>query len=127
MPGDEKRNQAILAKLEEPLTMSFGSESPLEEVKKYIQQSTQDETAGLPAGIPIYVDPVGLQDADKTMADTVTIQMEGIPLRTTLRLVLHQLGLTYRVEAGLLIITSKEEEPPIQPVGSGGGIGGGFR
>ena len=108
MPGDEKRNQAILAKLEERVSMNFPSDTPLEDVKKYIEQSTQDEAAGLPTGIPIYVDPVGLQDADKTMASTVSLNLEGIPLRTTLKLMLHQLRLAYKVEGGLLIITDEE-------------------
>ena len=49
--------------------MSFPQETPLEDVLKYIKDATQDEAAGLPTGIPIYVDPVGLQDADKTMRE----------------------------------------------------------
>ena len=62
---------------------------------------TQDEAAGLPTGLPIYVDPNGLKDAEKTMASTVEHQPGGLPLRTTLRLLLSQLDLIYRVEDGL--------------------------
>ena len=130
MPGDEKRNQAILAKLEEIVSMKFPNETPLEDVKKYIEQSTQDEKAGLPTGIPIYVDPVGLMEADKTISSTVAINLEGIPLRTTLHLILHQLGLAYKVEGGLLIITDEETANPTPPAPTKegmGGMGGGFR
>jgi RNA polymerase sigma factor (sigma-70 family) len=97
---------AILKKLDQPIAMKFATETPLEDIKKYIQDSTQDEAAGLPTGIPIYVDPQGLQDADKTMQSTVSIDLEGIPLRTTLRLLLSQIGLNYIVRDGLLTITS---------------------
>ncbi len=139
----DEKTKAILKKLDERITMNFPSETPLEDVKKYIEQSTQDETAGLPTGIPIYVDPQGLQDADKTMASTVTINLDGIPLRTTLRLILKQLSLTYTVKDGLLTITStsSDDQPTeirvyqvadlaIIPIslfggGGGGGMGGG--
>jgi RNA polymerase sigma factor (sigma-70 family) len=97
---------AILKKLDEPIAMKFSTETPLEDVKKYIQDSTQDEAAGLPTGIPIYIDPQGLQDADITMLSTISIDLEGIPLKTTLRLLLKQIGLTYEVKDGLLTITA---------------------
>ncbi len=107
MPGDEERKKAILAKLEERIAMPFRNETPLEDIKKYIEQSTQDEKAGLPNGIPIYIDPQGLQDADKTMASTIALNLEGIPLRTTLRLLLRQLGMGYKVQGGLLFISDE--------------------
>ncbi len=107
-PEDEKKNEAILAKLELPLAMKFATETPLEDVKKYIQDATQDEAGGFPIGIPIYVDPFGLQVADKTMSSTISIDLEGIPLRTTLRLMLHQLQLDYRVVGSLLVISDEE-------------------
>jgi tetratricopeptide (TPR) repeat protein len=106
----DEKTKAILKKLGQPIAMKFATETPLEDVKKYIQDATQDETAGLPTGIPIYVDPQGLQDADKTMASTISIDLEGIPLKTTLRLLLNQLGMTYTVKDGLLTITSKETD-----------------
>ena len=138
----DEKTKAILAKLNERVSMNFPNDTPLEDVKKYIEQSTQDEAAGLPTGIPIYVDPQGLQDSDKTMASTVTMNLEGIPLRTTLRLMLRQLGLTYTVKDGLLTITSStsEDQPteirvyqvadlaiiPLSLMGGGGGGGGGM-
>jgi len=125
---DDPVSRAIIAKLGGATAMNFPNETPLEDVVKYVSQATQDEAAGLPTGIPIYVDPVGLQDADKTMASTVTFNMEGVPLKTALRLLLAQIGLTYHVGEGLLTITSTsaDDEPElgVQPGGGFGGMGG---
>jgi tetratricopeptide (TPR) repeat protein len=136
----DDKTKAIIKKLSQPIAMKFATETPLEDVKKYIQDATQDELAGLPTGIPIYIDPQGLQDVDKTPASTVSIDLEGIPLKTTLRLLLKQLGMIYTVKDGLLTITSKETEDqpteirvyyaadlaliPLSLMGAGGGRGG---
>ena len=128
-PAEDKQNQAILKQLDLPIAMNFASETALQDVLKYIKDSTQDEAAGVPTGIPIYIDPIGLQDADKTEADTVMINLEGIPLKTTLKLVLHQLGLTYFVKDGLVVITSEDViVGPGRPLGPRPGTqGGGFQ
>ena len=51
--------------------MSFGTETPLEDFLKYIKQATTEPNY---PGIPIYVDPLGLQEADKTMTSTVQLE-----------------------------------------------------
>src|SRR5258707_4795193 len=73
------------------------------------------------------------------MTSPVTLDLEGVPLKTTLRLLLKQLGLTYTVKDGLLTITSEssEDQPTeirVYPVADlaiiplslmgGGGMGG---
>ena len=104
--GKDPQSQQILAKLDEPISMSFTEETPLEDVLKYIKQATTTKTY---AGIPIYVDPVGLQEAEKSMTSTVrNMDLEGVPLRRTLQLLLKQLDLIYFVEDGILYITSAE-------------------
>jgi RNA polymerase sigma factor (sigma-70 family) len=100
------KTKAIHAVLEKPIAMKFANETPLEDVKKYIKTATKDEKAGFPTGLPIYVDPWGLQNADKTMQSTVQINLEGVPLKDTLRLLLKQINLTYNVKDGILVITS---------------------
>jgi RNA polymerase sigma factor (sigma-70 family) len=99
------RTQAIVKKLEEPIAVSFPSETSLEDVLKYIKSASQDKSG---PGIPIYVDPMGLQEAEKTMSSTVRIELDGVPLKTTLRLMLKQLGLAYCVRDGVLIISSPD-------------------
>ena len=98
----------ILAKLDEPIAMSFNEDTPLEDVLKYVKQATTTEKY---TGIPIYVDPLGLQEAEKSMTSTVrNMDLEGVPLRRTLQLMLKQIDLVYFVEDGLLYITASDSE-----------------
>ncbi len=136
----DAKTRSILAKLEQSVTMSFANETPLDEVLKYVRAMTQGPNDN---GIPIYVDPVGLNEAGRTMASPVSLDLEGVPLKTTLRLLLKQLGLTYTVKSGLLTITaeSSDNQPteirvypvadltiiPLSIMGASGGLGqGGF-
>ncbi len=100
----DQKNRQILAKLDEPISMSFNEETPLEDALKYIKQATTTATY---SGIPIYVDPSGLHEADKTMSSTVrNMELEGVPLKVTLGLLLKQLDLGYSVQDGMLKIGS---------------------
>ncbi len=94
--------------LNQPIPMHFLEQTPLEDVLKSIKKAT---TSADGKAIPIYVDPIGLLESDKTMKSTVTnIDLDGVPLRTSLRLCLAQLDLEYYVKDGLLLITSRESE-----------------
>jgi len=105
--GQDPRSRRILAKLEDLVPMSFLEETPLEEVLKHVKQATASPE--LADGIPIYVDPIGLQEAEKSMTSTVrNMDLKGVPLRRTLQLLLKQLDLIYFVEDGILCITSGE-------------------
>ena len=74
----DEKTKRIIEKLDEPISMSFNEETPLEDVLKYIKQATTTATY---QGIPIYVDPIGLSEADKTMTSTVrNMDLEGVPL-----------------------------------------------
>ena len=97
-------------KLHSKIPMNFPTDTPLEDVIRYIEQATIDKT-DFPEGISIYLDPQGLQDADKTPASTVTLNLKSFPLETTLELMLKQLSLTYWINKdGLLIITHDSDE-----------------
>ena len=61
---------------------------------KYIKQATSAPNSN---GIPIYVDPKGLKDAEATLQSPIRLDLEGVPLKTTLRLMLKQIGLAYCV------------------------------
>jgi hypothetical protein len=97
----DQKNRLILAKLDEPVSMSFADETPLEDVLKYIKAATSGPRYG---GIQIYVDPVALNQAGKTMKSPVTLDVEGVTLRVTLGLLLKQLDLGYVVQDGMLKI-----------------------
>jgi RNA polymerase sigma factor (sigma-70 family) len=105
MPEEDKSRQSqhVYRKLEQPITMSFANACPLEDVLKYVKGATTVENDG---GIQIYVDPEGLEEVDKKITSPVTLDLDGIPLKTTLRLALKQLGLAYCVRDGVLIISS---------------------
>jgi hypothetical protein len=99
------KSKQIHKALDEPISMSFVPETPLEDVLKYIRQATTTKTYG---GIPIYVDPQGLEEAQGNLTTSTVkgLELEGIPLKTTLRLLLKQLDLAYCVHDGLLFISS---------------------
>jgi hypothetical protein len=109
--GVDAANARIVKALEQPIIMSFPNSTPLDDVLKYIKANTESKELGLPSGIPIYVDPLALQEVEKTNQSPVTIDVEGVPLRTTLRLILNQLGLTYGIQGGLLLIVNEKDEP----------------
>jgi hypothetical protein len=92
--------------LNQPVAIDLADGTTLEDFLRY----TRDETSG-PNGdvIPIYVDPIGLAKADKTMDSRLRgVQLQGVELRTSLRLCLRQLDLAYGVRDGLILITSQD-------------------
>jgi hypothetical protein len=112
--GRDIRNRFILARLEEPVSMSFANETPLEDVLKYIKAASEGPND---TGFSIYVDPVALNKAGKTMTSPVTLDVEGVPLRVTLGLLLKQLDLDYVVQDGLLKIGNTSTLSSATPFG----------
>jgi RNA polymerase sigma factor (sigma-70 family) len=93
----------IFAKLEEPIPMEFLDPTPLSDVLKYVKQAT---VAPGYSGIPINVDPVGLQVAECSLKSPVTIDAKNTPLKVTLTQLLSQLRLEYVVQDGASILIS---------------------
>ncbi len=142
----DPQSQSIIDKLNDPISLPFPNETPLEDVLKYITQNTQGPNDN---GIQIHVDPIGLEDASATMQSPVTLNLEGVPLKRALKIMLDQLDLTYTVQDGVLFISWKAAEdlptdrrvypvadlalipmslmtgfPPLGGGGMGGGMGG---
>jgi hypothetical protein len=107
---ESPKTQATLRRLAAPVPMPFANETPLEEIVKHIRSHTKAD--GLPSGVEIYVNPRGLQEAEKTLSSTITIDLEGVPLTTTLRLLLKQLGLAFRVNHDGLVVINVDLENP---------------
>jgi hypothetical protein len=102
-------------KLSLKVPMMFPQETPLEDVIKYIRSATAEAKDNKGSGLQFYIDPVGLQEAERTITSPVTIELDGLPLSTTLELMLKQLGLVYTVQKdGLVIITSKDSDDVTQ-------------
>jgi|GEM_PF-2431301 len=97
-------------KLQQPIAFAFPNETPLEDVIKYLKSATQSPKE---KGISIYVDPVSLQEAEKTMTSPVTIDLEDVPISLGLELILKQLGLTFTVQQdGVVMIVSEGSDGP---------------
>ena len=120
-PGTKR----VLAKLEEPISMAFANRTSLDDVLTYIRQATT--TSRGHDGIPIVTDPRGFQEAGCSFTSTVSMDLDGVPLKMTLKLILEQLGLADTVKDGTVIISSTEgiwrwkprtgaEQPPITEV-----------
>jgi hypothetical protein len=137
LEAKDDRSLKIAAELGKVIPMQFANETPLEDVIKYIRSATKSPTFS--DGIPIYVDPLGLQEADKTMTSPVIFDVKEVALRTSLTLILKQIGLGYQMKDGLLTITSLEsldqaagndtradESSGVGLMGGMGGMGGGM-
>ncbi|MDG3006519.1 sigma-70 family RNA polymerase sigma factor [Paludisphaera mucosa] len=111
--GAAAGSAAIFAKLDMTPAMHFRTPTPLEQVLKYVREST---SGGDATALPVYVDPVALRKAGATLSSPVAIDVEGVPLRQTLQLVLRQVGLRYYVEDGLLVVSTAEPDEPATPV-----------
>jgi hypothetical protein len=102
----------ILKLLEEPVPMHFPNSMTLEELLNHVKKETTHLDG---KGIPIYVDPIGLQEAERSMSSTIgaRIDRDDIPLKSSLHLCLRQLQLAYRVKDGFLQIIYDDDERPI--------------
>ncbi len=99
-------NARILKLLEQPVPMRFPTRTPLETLLKHVKEATSALDG---KGIPVFVDPIGLQEAEKSMTSTVIFDVKDVPLQTSLHVCLQQLGLAYRVKEGFLLITCDSE------------------
>jgi hypothetical protein len=77
----------------------------LEEVLAAVKRQSRDTY--MPKGFPIYVDPLGLEEAGVNMATKVKKIPKDAPLAQILSGALAQLGLGYSARDGLITITSE--------------------
>ncbi len=117
---DRVKNDLIRRKLDQSIPMHFPNGTPLDEVLKYIRGTTRETNF---PGIPIYVDPVGLQNAERSLNSPVEIDLDAVPVKDALSLCLKQLGLGYNLRTGYIQITDDDSatipvyEDPVQVVG----------
>jgi hypothetical protein len=89
----------IVAALDQPAELDF-RDQPLTDVIEFLRQKHQ---------IEIQLDTKALSDAGVGSDTPITRRLQGITLRSALRLLLSELDLTYIVGHGYLMITSKTE------------------
>lgn len=102
----DRGTESILDGLDELAPLAIPDGSTLEGVLKLLKNKSK--TASLPTGFPIYVDPVGLQEAEQTMRSPIKPPSTGpiLTLRTQMQKILEPLGLTFVVKDGLFMITA---------------------
>ena len=96
-------NARILKALDQPISFHFPTEVPLEDALRYVSTTARTDD-GRP--LPIYVNPIALQEVDRTLQSPVSLVLEGVPLRTGLDCLLRQVSLTYEIKGGLIEVVS---------------------
>ena len=99
-----EKNQQIEKQLDLLIDAEFPKPIALDQFLKHIKQET---TKARPPGIPIYVNPIGLQDAEKDMDFAVTLNQKQKPVREILTQGLMGTGLSFAVRDGYLMIDSR--------------------
>jgi hypothetical protein len=95
----DPRNKEVFGKLEMIIPFHFADDvSTLQDVIAYIKEKTK--TGPNDPGLSIVVEQKGLDNADKTLASPLGIDIEGIPLRISIDIIVRQLGMTYYVRDG---------------------------
>src|SRR5262249_45281421 len=89
-PNAAAANERILEALDRPFRMRSPPPTSLGDVLEAMKQATR--APGYP-GISIYVDPLGLQEAERSLGSLVAIDDEGVPLSTSLASALEPIGL----------------------------------
>jgi type II secretory pathway component GspD/PulD (secretin) len=89
---------AIEAKLKDPISLNVDKQ-PLSEAIAFLQNYT---------GLNVVLDPKALSDEGLTSAAPVSLTVNNVQLKTALKLLLRPLGLTYKVEDEVLLITSPQ-------------------
>jgi hypothetical protein len=111
-PGStgESARTSVQEALIKPYNFRFGRPTPLSEVTQRLAREL---------GAPVVLDLAALDRLEIKPDETVTLELRGVRLKTGLKLLLDQVGLTYRVvaEDNLLILTDKEgSEDPVERV-----------
>ncbi len=117
------KSEGIIDALDGPDLLSGHDDSTLDDVLKELKRRTtkNPNLPKIPAGIPIYVDPLGLQEAQVSLSSKVKqvqVYASGnASLGEHLWLLLDSVGLAYQVKDGFLMITSQDSlDRPLEHV-----------
>ncbi|MDZ7619641.1 MAG: STN domain-containing protein, partial [Patescibacteria group bacterium] len=99
IPLAEDKNTRIRQALAAPISLEF-VETPLQDVVDYLKNATK---------IEIQIDRKSLDDVGVATDMPVTKNLRNVSLKSALRLMLRELGLTYSIEDEVLLITTPEE------------------
>ncbi|WP_406695774.1 hypothetical protein V5E97_32720 [Singulisphaera sp. Ch08] len=103
-------SHSVLDALERDFDLPFGDPTSLEEVCRYLRRSLN---------APVVLDLAALARQQVPRNQSVELDLKGVRLKTGLKLLLDQVGLTYRVvpEDNLLILTDNQgSDDPLKRV-----------
>jgi hypothetical protein len=103
-------DRAVRDTLAGPISLTYPDGVSLEDLMVDIYRQTR--SASFPRGLPVYFDHEGLQHNDVTLVSTIKIDSRGAPLGRSLEHALGQVRLVYKVQAGVVRITSKDLASP---------------
>ena len=104
------QSDSVQDALLKPYPFRFARPTPLADVAQQLSREL---------GLPVVLDLAALDRLDVKPEDAVKLELQGVRLKTGLKLLLDQVGLTYKVvaEDNLLILTDKQgSEDPIERV-----------
>ena len=99
-----EKTRQVEKQLDLVIDAKFPEGTTLEQFLKHIKQQT---TEAIPPGIPIYVSPLGLQEANKSMESATADFNKKAPVRVILERTLQGTGLSFAVGDGFLMIDSR--------------------
>ena len=95
--------------LKKTISLHLAGPTSLEEALKAIKSACAGPND---SGLPIYLSDEGLQAAGATRQSKVALDVEGVPVKQALQLVLDQVGLAYHVDRIVIIDAAR---PPSAP------------
>ena len=97
LPAPDKKEQKILAALKEEVSVEF-LDTPLIDVVQFLSEMTK---------VPMIVDQMALDDEGIPSDEPMSLTLSGVSLRSTMKMMFDDLGLTWVIEDEVLKITSK--------------------
>lgn len=98
---DKIRDGLLKEKLDTPVSLDFPKPTPFGTVLKAARAIS---VYGIDTGLPIYVDPAGLQAAGKTIDTPIILLAHEVPLREALRRIAEAMGMTYGIAEGMITL-----------------------
>jgi len=104
-----EKNAGVLAALQKRVAIPFDRVTPLSDFIQHIKTSTV--TPERPKGVSIYIDPIGLDEAEKTDTSPIRLGVSDVTLAQALKTALNQIGMIYWVEDdGLVVISAADSQ-----------------
>ncbi|MEX2288187.1 MAG: hypothetical protein WD648_13920 [Planctomycetaceae bacterium] len=106
-----EKEEKIQKSLSQPINLHF-EKAPLREILQHISTT---------AGVDVFLDDLGLQDVGMTSDWQLSIDVDGVMLKSALNLLLEPLELAYTIQDEVLKVTSKTRQqgelvPVVYPV-----------